>query len=431
MTIERRADLVLPVVLDDLAGNATPAYLEDVLGVTAQTRQRRMSGSIQRWLPFIDTTGTAAFGRTHPWRSLAVALLVIALLAASLALVAGSIGHRLPKPFGLAAPGLMTFEEGGDIVATLPDGTGRRDLVTGPGVQWGLIWSHRGDRFAYWSTTSTNPDLQAAPASLWVADSDGSHQHVVSSEPVLGVADLLTAVSWSPDDRQLAFANAGVLDVVDADGTNLHPIGDGLHRRDGPVWSPDGSLIAYTAQPWNDPANNKSLWVIAPDGTGDVQVVPSEGAYEIGAASNPSWSPDSRSLLVHTGGGDVPNSISIALRDAAGTWTHRHLESGLEPDFLPAWSTSGSRFTFLEADEGSGALVVMVADADGTHVHPVSTRPVTLTTPCWSPDDRFIRAEAAGPARTILLLPLDGSPPVEIPALDGVTAGCNLQRRAP
>ena len=39
--LERRADLVLPTVLGDLAGNASPDYLDDVLAVTAQTRQPR------------------------------------------------------------------------------------------------------------------------------------------------------------------------------------------------------------------------------------------------------------------------------------------------------------------------------------------------------------------------------------------------------
>ena len=63
----------------------------------------------------------------------------------------------------------------------------------------------------------------------------------------------------------------------------------------------------------------------------------------------------------------------------------------------------------------------MVADADGSNVRPVSDRHVTLATPCWSPDDRFIRAEGveSGGNRTVVLLPLDGSPPVDIPALGG------------
>ena len=253
MTIERRADLVLPAVLGDLAGNASPDYLDDVLVATAHMRQRRASASIQRWLPMFDTTGASELGPRLPWRGLAVALVIIALLVAGLVLVAGAASRKLAPPFGLAEPGLVAFVSGDDIVATMPDGTGRRALVTGDGVQWGLIWSHRGDRFAFWSAPTTDD-----PASLWVADRDGSNQHRITAEPVSGVADLLPNVSWSPDDRQLAFANdPGVLYVVNADGTDLHPVGHQTHTRGGPVWSPDGSLIAYTGQPLTIPTHRR------------------------------------------------------------------------------------------------------------------------------------------------------------------------------
>jgi Tol biopolymer transport system component len=427
MTIERRADLVLPVVLDDLAGNADADYIDDVLVATARMRQRRLSGSLQRWLPAVDGTGASVLAPRLAWRALAVALVIIALLLASLALVIGSARDQLPPPFGLAETGLVAFEAGGDLFATMPDGTGRRALITGPGVQWGLVWSHRGDRFAYWSKPTADD-----PASLWVSDRDGSSRHVVSGAPVSDVADLLPSVSWSPDDTQLAFSNAGVLYVVNADGTGLHPVGDRDHTRSGPVWSPDGALIAYTGQPKNDPYTTTSIWVISPDGRNDQQVIPAAGGEEI-ANVDPSWSPDSRSLLSHDGDGVVPLSIWIAQQDEAGAWIHRQIVSGPEWNYLPAWSTTGTRFTFLRSVDGSDDFVVMVADADGSNVHQLSDRHVTLATPCWSPDDRFIRAESVGSGadRTILLVALDGSPPVDIPALEGASAGCYMQRRAP
>ena len=142
MTIERRADLVLPTVLGDLAGNASPDYLDDVLAATVQMRQPRAWSSIQRLLH----TGGSDLAPAMPWRGLVVALVIIALLVASLALLAGSGKKQLPEPFGLAATGLVAFEMGGDIVATLPDGSGRRTLIADAGFQFGHVWSHRGDR---------------------------------------------------------------------------------------------------------------------------------------------------------------------------------------------------------------------------------------------------------------------------------------------
>ena len=70
----------------------------------------------------------------------------------------------------------------------------------------------------------------------------------------------------------------------------------------------------------------------------------------------------------------------------------------------------------------------MVADADGSNVQQLSDRHVGLATPCWSPDDRFIRAAGDG---TVVLFPLDGSAPVVIPTGDGASSGCYMQRLAP
>ena len=76
----------------------------------------------------------------------------------------------------------------------------------------------------------------------------------------------------------------------------------------------------------------------------------------------------------------------------------------------------------------------MVANADGSNVQPLSTRHVALATPCWTPDDLFIRAFGlgSGPDPTITLFPLDGTQPVDIPGFDGgPSAGCYPQRLAP
>ena len=436
MTIERRADQVLPPVLDDLAGNAKPDYLDDVLSATGRMGQRRASATIQRWFPWFDSTGASAFGPSVPWRGVVVALVILVLLVAGLVLVAGAWKERPAPPFGLAVPGLVSFVDGNDIVATLPDGTGRHSLITGNGLKWGAVWSHRGDRFTYWLASATTSD----PTSLWMADRDGSHQHRLTGNLMSEQSDVFPSMSWSPDDQQVAFADAGDLYVVNADGSDLHVVGKRTgHDRDTPVWSPDGSLIAYSGQALNAPDNTRDLWVITPDGLHDTEVIPAAGVNEIGTNTNPSWSPDSRSLLAFTGGGNNRNSISIARRDAAGVWAPpRQIISGPNWNYMPAWSTAGTQFTFLRAveDTDGGPYLVMVADADGINVdvHSLSTRQVGLATPCWSPDDQFVRAAGIAPAgdRTIVLLPLDDSEPVDIPALgDAPTAGCDVQRRAP
>lgn len=428
MTARHDTDRLIAAWLVDTNPEGPVEYLDETLEAIGGLSQRSAWTSLGRWLPARLTLPRVA----APRAALPLAVLAVLLLGVLLALAIAGSQKRLPPPFGLAATGLVAFEQNGDIVATLPDGSGLRTLVAGPGVHWDLTWSHRGDRFAYWTTMSKGTNLQDDPAFLSVADADGSNQLVVSGGPVWDVGDVLPNATWSPDDRQLAFANEGVLYVVNADGTNQHQIGDDSHTRDGPVWSPDGSLIAYTGQPIGDPYNNNSLYVITPDGRNDTNLFKPDGAYEIGSNSNPSWSPDSRSLLVHVGGADLPNSIAMASRDDAGNWDDGKVIAGPLPNFLPAWSNDGTRFTFLQEIPGSPDLYVMVADADVNHVRQLSNRHVNLTTPCWTPDDRYIRAEAAGAERSIVLIPLDPSQPeIDIPAGDGVSAGCSPQRRAP
>ena len=357
-----------------------------------------------------------------------VALVILALLVASLALVAGAIRRQYAPAFGLAETGLVAFANGDDIVATKPDGT-PSPLITGDGCMGPhLVAPRRPFRLLVRRAGETDP------ASLWW------RSRRLEPTPRRRRSDLRTGrrvsrISWSPDDQQLAFADAGVLYVVNADGTGLHGHHDPTNEAPRLVAGRLADrLLGATA---HDAYNTTSLWVITPDGLTDQLVIPAEGGNEIGVNTNPSWSPDARSLLAHTGGDNytTPNSISIASRDAAGTWSHSHIVQGSTWNYLPAWSTTGTQFTFLRAVDGTdGDYLVMVANADGTNIRSLSTRHVALATPCWTPDDLFIRAASLvnGTDPKTTLLPLDGTEPVDIPWLgDGQSAGCYPQRLAP
>ena len=203
-----------------------------------------------------------------------------------------------------------------------------------------------------------------------------------------------------------------------------------------PVWSPDGSLIAYSGEPLNTTDPDTSLWVITPDGLNDQRVIPSEGGYEIGVNTNPSWTPDSRSLLTHTVGMGTPRTASrsreetrqatgptsTSSRDPRGTACQRGRPPG------PS-SRSSAKST---APTGSSSSWWPTPTARTSTR--CSTRHVALATPCWTPDDRFIRAASLenGTDPRTTLLPLDGTQPVDIPWVgDGQFAGCYPQRLAP
>ncbi len=216
-----------------------------------------------------------------------------------------------------------------------------------------------------------------------------------------------------------------------ADGRDLHPIGVDSHERHDAVWSPDGTLLAYRGRPHGNSYTTMSSWVITPDGRTDIEVMAAKGGQEI-TNVNPSWSPDGRSFLVHTGLFDI--DISEGRRDATGAWSDRVLIGGPTQVFHPSWSNSGTKISYIESVPGTNPeeFVLMTANTDGSNAKQVSTVRVGFAAQCWSPDDRFIRA--VGPSRidpAILLIPVDGSPVVEIREPGQASRGaCAIQRVA-
>ena len=81
---------------------------------------------------------------------------------------------------------------------------------------------------------------------IFVMDADGSNvrrltdNDVRDSDPV-----------WSPDGTRIAFESHedgyGEIVVMDADGANRQAVTNDRHHDEYPVWSPDGTQIAYTS----------------------------------------------------------------------------------------------------------------------------------------------------------------------------------------
>jgi Tol biopolymer transport system component len=423
MTARRDTDRLIATWLTEIAPEGGVDYLDETLQAIGALGQRPSWTSPGRWLPMELTLRRVAVPRFAPYLAILALLVIAAIVALALAGAA-----RLPAPFGLARTGQIAFVSGGDILVATANGQDRRTLIAGDGARWSPIWSHRGDRIAYWTAPAVGD-----PASLWVADPDGSNPRLVTGTQTFVVPDALPAVAWSPDDRRLAFAtDAGVLYIVDADGGDLHPIGDDDHLRYDPVWSPDGTLIAYRGHALGEPHLTMSSWVITPAGHGDTQVIAARTG-EAFTNSNPSWSLASDAFLVMTGVDEL--DISEARRDGSGRWSERVLIAGATDDNHPAWSNAGTRFSFIRVVPGaeSAGLMLMVADADGSNPRQVGSALVGYSPQCWAPDDRFIRAIGPSDADPkILLIPLDGSPAIEIAVPDRASIGaCQIQRLAP
>ncbi len=207
---------------------------------------------------------------------------------------------------------------------------------------------------------------------------------------------------WSPDGSRITFASTRdgnwEIYVMDVDEAMRDPSGVGglrLTDQEGddlsPVWSPDGTLIAFSS----DRGGDSDIYVMRADGTGLRQLTDNAGIE-----SKPTWSPDGTKIAFDSGSG---YGRDIYVMDSDGT-NMRLLVSA--QGGWPAWSPDGTRIAYFDRiDSGPEICVVNV---DGTH----RTRPTQDNTPAWepswSPDGEWL-LYVSGQVPDVFMVRADGS----------------------
>ena len=114
------------------------------------------------------------------------------------------------------------------------DGTGQQRLTKiTSGDACGPVWSHDGKKIAFYAFSLPNPSRNPA---IWVMDPDGKNVKRLTEHAV--------SPTWSPDDRQIAFASdrAGKFQIfaMNYDGSNVRRLtedkGEDSSPRLGPRW---------------------------------------------------------------------------------------------------------------------------------------------------------------------------------------------------
>jgi Tol biopolymer transport system component len=161
-----------------------------------------------------------------------------------------------------------------NLIVVRPDGTGRRVIAPPPGVCCPQLpsLSPDGTKVAYFAFPEAQDD-NGPGYEIYVSPTDRSGVAVdVSNNP----GDDWWPV-WSPDGTRIAFVSTdsdrpfgpGSLHAVNADGTGQIMLTPTDYASE-PVWSPDGSRIAYTGVS----GDQAHVFVANADGSGRVDVTP-------------------------------------------------------------------------------------------------------------------------------------------------------------
>ena len=288
-----------------------------------------------------------------------------------------------------------------------------------------LEWTPGGAQILF-NTHDSFSDLNVVHE-IWVVNAQGTRVRALDS-PAWGSPAYGFHFDVSPDSSRIVYTSceflmegfAGIeslpergrfhyeIAVINLDGTGQKRLTANAYLDHYPVWSPDGSRIAFIAEPTGGiekhSESNLVLYTMAADGS-DVQQLapplPSRLAF-----TPPLWSPTGEhvAFIVHETGGPFFYALyTVRLDGSELTRIARIARAsvvfpvpGDTPPLvaLPSWSADGAFLAFLAQEEGRN-FSISIARADGTELRqalelPESNLNLKPHRLLWSPDGEHL-----------------------------------------
>lgn len=168
---------------------------------------------------------------------------------------------------------------------------------------------------------------------------------------------------WSPDGSRIAFSSnrdgKNEIYVMDADGSNVKRLTNNRADDVNPIWSPDGRRILFDSE--RD--GNREIYVMDADGGNQIRLT-RDNAVD----STSTWSPDG-SLIAFASNRDTgpaynPYNMDIYLMNSDGSNVRRIVDDP-EYDVGPQWSPDGRKILFMTGRNGNFDVYDMNADGTG------------------------------------------------------------------
>ncbi len=242
------------------------------------------------------------------------------------------------------------------------------------------VWSPNGQKIAFVSQRDGNREIYVMDADC-VNEAGGCDQSAVNL--TRHPADDWTP-AWSPDGQRLAFSSirAGnweifVVEVACLAQPESCPDQTTQVTSDGnanilPVWSPDGSRIAFSSKA----SGNWDIYTMNNSGA-DVRQLTTDPANDL----SPAWSPDGQQIAFET---NRDGNVEVYVMSASGGNPRNISNFPLANDHGPTWSPDGQLIVFYANREGNWDIFSTTLNGENT-LNLTNTPTRDEQTPAWRP----------------------------------------------
>ena len=357
----------LPDILTDIAAPRVPDYVDDLLVLTAATRQRPRWTFLERWLPMGVIARRPLFFPTVPWRTLVTVAVLIALLAAAL-IVAGS-RNKVPPPFGLARNGAIVFGSGqtggGDIFAKDSLNGPERLLIGGSTDDFAAGFTRSGTQLIFLRRTSGVAGGSNERIQPFIANTDGTNIRSISESLV--APDWF---DWSPDDSTLVVQTGDpklgqhlyIVDLARGASRQLD-VGRPMTMSFPNFRGPDGAEIVFRGETSTNDGYRSGIFAVHPDGSGLRQITPTNGDRNDDYMF-PQPSPDGR-LVAYTAWNAVAEKLQMHLVDLASGSDRLLSTDSPQSQGFATFSPDGGRIIFVTYFANRNQILVKSLEGGG------------------------------------------------------------------
>lgn len=286
-----------------------------------------------------------------------------------------------PPPSTDSVSGLIAFyserDGNAEIYTMHADGSGLQRLTDTPADDMTSDWSPDGTKLVFVSDRDDPNPHKCFPKcnyEVYIMNADGSEQQRLTDTPAAEHHPV-----WSPNGSQIAFVSERdgnqEIYVMNADGSNPQRLTNNPAEDMRPSWSPGGKQMAFNST--RD--GNWDIYVMQADGN-EQRPLTTSPAWEF----FPTWSPDGKYIAFFVCDPQCrPNKQDIYVVNADGSNVQRLTNTPSVVDEDPAWSPDGKHIVFQSDRDGNFEIYTM--DADGGNAQRLTNNRGGDYWPAWQP----------------------------------------------